>query len=106
MRALVLGGGGVTGIGWEFGVLAGLADRGLELSRGSPADVVIGTSAGSVVGAQVASGADLEEAFARQLLPPVRELGGKLGLGLLLRFAWAAMRAREGAKFAARIGRL
>ena len=46
-RALVLGGGGVTGIAWEIGVIAGLADRGIDLAA---ADVIIGTSAGSVVG--------------------------------------------------------
>ena len=30
--ALVLGGGGVTGIAWELGILKGLADAGLDLS--------------------------------------------------------------------------
>jgi predicted acylesterase/phospholipase RssA len=30
--ALVLGGGGVTGIAWEIGVIAGLADRGIDLA--------------------------------------------------------------------------
>ncbi len=45
--ALVLGGGGVTGIAWEIGILKGLADAGVDLTG---ADLVIGTSAGSVVG--------------------------------------------------------
>ena len=45
--ALVLGGGGITGIAWEIGVLAGLAEAGVDLSG---ADLVVGTSAGSVVG--------------------------------------------------------
>src|ERR1022692_2861541 len=45
-KALVLGGGGVTGIAWEIGILAGLADRGIELTD---AGVVIGTSAGFVL---------------------------------------------------------
>src|SRR4051812_37609880 len=75
MKALVLGGGGVTGVGWMFGVLAGLAEIGLDLSRGQPPDLMVGTSAGSVVGAQVASGVDLEEAYARQLAAPSREIG-------------------------------
>ena len=30
--ALVLGGGGVTGVAWETGVLAGLSDAGLDLA--------------------------------------------------------------------------
>ncbi len=46
--ALVLGGGGITGIAWEVGLLAGLAEAGVDLSG---ADLVVGTSAGSVVGA-------------------------------------------------------
>ena len=45
--AIVLGGGGVTGIAWEIGVLAGLLDAGVDLG----ADAVFGTSAGSFVGA-------------------------------------------------------
>jgi NTE family protein len=55
-RALVLGGGGPVGIGWEAGLLVGLADNGVD---GRKADAVIGTSAGSVVGFTLASGGDL-----------------------------------------------
>lgn len=51
-RALVLGGGGPLGVGWHAGLLAGLADAGVMLRQ---ADVVVGTSAGSVVGAQLTS---------------------------------------------------
>ena len=54
-RAVVLGGGGVAGIGWEAGLLAGLADAGVDLGT---ADMIIGTSAGSVVGTYLAHGAD------------------------------------------------
>lgn len=49
-RALVLGGGGATGIAWMEGVIAGLHDHGIDLRE---ADTVIGTSAGSVVGAHL-----------------------------------------------------
>ncbi|MTD53836.1 patatin-like phospholipase family protein [Amycolatopsis pithecellobii] len=62
-RALVLGGGGITGIGWEVGVLAGLLNKGVDLRD---ADTVIGTSAGSFVGANYTSGADWEALFADQ----------------------------------------
>src|SRR2546421_799910 len=65
-RALVLGGGGVAGVAWELGILIGLHDTDVDV-RGT--DVIIGTSAGSVVGAQIASGADLESLFASQLTP-------------------------------------
>jgi len=35
-RALVLGGGGITGIAWELGLLAGLAERGIDLTGADP----------------------------------------------------------------------
>jgi NTE family protein len=66
-RALVLAGGGVTGIAWELGILTGLHDRGLDVRD---ADLIVGTSAGSSVGAQITSGVDLETLFAAQLVPP------------------------------------
>ncbi len=65
-RALVLGGGGTTGIAWEMGILLGLHDGGIEVID---AALVVGTSAGSVVGAQVTSGFSLEDLYARQLQP-------------------------------------
>jgi NTE family protein len=58
-RALVLGGGGPVGIGWEAGLLVGLAESGVDVQT---ADAVIGTSAGSVVGFTLASGDDLTTA--------------------------------------------
>jgi NTE family protein len=54
-RALVLGGGGPVGIAWETGLIAGLAESGLDLRQ---SDWILGTSAGSVVGAQLAMGRD------------------------------------------------
>jgi NTE family protein len=60
-RALVLGGGGPVGVAWEAGLAAGLAEQGVRLAD---ADLFVGTSAGSVVGAQLAgaSSAGLFEA--------------------------------------------
>src|SRR5690606_7761347 len=49
-RALVLGGGGSTGNAWLIGIIAGLADAGLDLTA---ADLTIGTSAGSTAAAQL-----------------------------------------------------
>jgi NTE family protein len=53
--AVALSGGGERVVGWQVGVLAGLADSGLDL-RGATA--VIGTSAGAVVAARLAAGID------------------------------------------------
>jgi NTE family protein len=63
-RALVLGGGGVAGIAWTTGLIAGLLDNGVDVRA---ADLLIGTSAGSTVGAQLSSGTPVEELYARQL---------------------------------------
>lgn len=49
-RALVLGGGGATGVAWLGGLAAGLRDVGVELRD---ADTIVGTSAGSVAGAHL-----------------------------------------------------
>ncbi len=80
--ALVLGGGGITGIAWMLGILKGLRDRGVDLTT---SDTVIGTSAGSVVGAQVTSGHDLDDLYDGQLRPPDGEIGADMGLGVVLR---------------------
>ena len=80
--ALVLGGGGVTGIAWELGILKGLADAGVDLTG---ADTVIGTSAGSVVGAQVTGDRSIDELYATQLAPPDHEIGARVGRATMLR---------------------
>jgi NTE family protein len=49
-RTLVLGSGGTTGLAWEAGVLAGLADAGIDVT----ADRIVGTSAGALLGARLA----------------------------------------------------
>jgi len=86
-RALVLGGGGITGIAWELGLLAGLSEAGLDIM--SP-DLVVGTSAGSVVGAQILSGERIEDLYDRQLADPSGEAGGRMGAGALARFVIAS----------------
>ena len=63
-RALVLGGGGPVGIAWEAGVAAGLEAEGVNLGL---ADRVVGTSAGSFVGAQLASGRSARSLFDAQV---------------------------------------
>ena len=65
--ALVLGGGGITGIGWETGLLHGLRERGSDLTG---AAMIIGTSAGSVVGTQLATVGDTAALYDRQIISP------------------------------------
>jgi NTE family protein len=102
--ALVLGGGGITGIAWEIGVLAGLAEAGVDLST---ADLVVGTSAGSVVGAQLTSGAELEAMYGRQLEPPAREKVARMTRANLAQYGWALLRSRgKDVEFRRRIGAL
>jgi NTE family protein len=71
--ALVLGGGGAAGNAWEIGVIAGLAEAGLDMTEA--ADLVIGTSAGATAAAQVRSGMPPAELLASVLSPPVRRVG-------------------------------
>ena len=80
-RALVLAGGGAAGNAWELGLVAGLSDAGVDLLR---ADLMVGTSAGSTVAAQLASGrppADLYSAILAEVAPPRRDTGAQRGRG-------------------------
>jgi NTE family protein len=67
-RALVLGAGGHAAFSWEIGLLAGLADAGVEVRS---ANRLVGTSAGARLAALLASGARLDELYAQQLEPGV-----------------------------------
>jgi NTE family protein len=71
--ALVLGGGGAAGNAWEIGVIAGLAQAGLDLTEA--ADLVVGTSAGATAAAQVRSGIPPTELLASVLSPPAQPVG-------------------------------
>lgn len=60
-RALVLAGGGAAGNAWELGLIAGLSDAGVDVTD---ADLIVGTSAGSTVAAQITSGTRPAELYA------------------------------------------
>jgi NTE family protein len=69
-RALVLAGGGAAGNAWELGLIAGLSDARVDVTE---ADLIIGTSAGSTVAAQITSGtrpADLYAAILAEVPKP------------------------------------
>ena len=73
-RALVLAGGGLAGIAWETGILCGIADESPAAARLLlDSDVLVGTSAGSAVAAQISSGRPLEDA----VRPPGRRDVGR-----------------------------
>ncbi|HEX4864881.1 MAG TPA: patatin-like phospholipase family protein [Acidimicrobiales bacterium] len=102
-RALVLGGGGPVGIGWEAGLLVGLAGAGLDVRQ---ADSVIGTSAGSVVGFTLASGGDLREAPTLVGAAGKRESADSDLEQLIATLAEAASDAGEAEAARARLGRV
>jgi NTE family protein len=96
-RALVLAGGGVAGIAWELGVLRGLQDADPDLAaRVIAADLIVGTSAGSAVAAQVTSGVALDDLYAAQLSETLAEIEVDLDMdALLARFAAAVAGAQS-----------
>ncbi len=100
-RALVLGGGGVTGAAWELGLLAGLAALGVDLAG---ADLVVGTSAGAVTGAQLRSGVPLDSLYERQLAPQAGEISARLGPAVIARMAWIMLTSRDQVRARARLG--
>jgi NTE family protein len=74
-RALVLAGGGIAGIAWETGILRGIADESPAAARALlESDVLVGTSAGSAVAAQIGTGSPLEVLFDRQVAESSAEL--------------------------------
>jgi len=76
-RAVVLGGAGSAGNAWVIGVVAGLLDAGLDVTR---ADLIIGTSAGSTAAAQITSASPTELLAAiLDAVPPQRS--GPVGPG-------------------------
>jgi len=68
--AVVLGPGGPVGTAWLAGLAAGLRRAGVDLGS---ADLMVGTSAGAVVGAVLAGGGDLERLAAPR---PAAGFGG------------------------------
>lgn len=88
---LVCGGGGVWGVAWMTGVVLGLAERGLDVRE---AVALVGTSAGSVISAQLASGLAAETLFERQSDPakqprePAPPAGGLQAMMELSQHSW------------------
>ena len=77
----MLAGGGLAGIGWETGILRGIADEAPETAKTLlDLDVLVGTSAGSTVAVQLGSGLGLDVLFDRQTAPSSTELNPDVGI--------------------------
>ncbi|MER6583567.1 patatin-like phospholipase family protein, partial [Nonomuraea sp. NPDC001023] len=70
--AVVLGPGGPVGTAWLLGLAAGLRAAGVELAD---ADLLVGTSAGAITAAALATGRDLDELADLPPAPPGRRAG-------------------------------
>ena len=103
-RAVVLGGGGPVGVGWESGLAVGLAEGGVALGA---ADLVVGTSAGSIVGARLALGLDLTETVRAVGQPlPVEAGAGATIADLMTALADSASRAQTPEQMRVELGKL
>jgi NTE family protein len=91
-RAVILGGGGVTGIAWEIGVVAGLRDAGVDLGV---ADALFGTSAGAFAAALIASAQDIERKYAAQFEPDPTEVPAHISPEVMEKYS-AAVSANYG----------
>lgn len=77
----MLAGGGLAGIAWETGILRGIADESPTTAKALlESDVLVGTSAGSTVAAQLSSGLSLDELFDRQTAASSTELTPNVGI--------------------------
>jgi NTE family protein len=84
-------------------VLAGLADAGVDLLD---ADMFVGTSAGSVVAAQVTSGVPLAELYSRQLAGPGAEVAARIKIRTLVAAGVAMIGTRDDLAYRRRLGRM
>jgi NTE family protein len=88
----VLAGGGIAGIAWETGILQGLADESVDAARLLlDSDVLVGTSAGSAVAAQIGAGSRLEELFDRQVAETSSEIDSGVDVETITELFLAAL---------------
>ncbi|MCX4744316.1 patatin-like phospholipase family protein [Kitasatospora sp. NBC_01287] len=100
-RGLVLGPGGLAGTAWTVGLAHGLRRDGVDLGE---ADLIVGTSAGAIVGALLATGQDLERLAASTRDPAHRPKVDPGRMGEV--FAVLGDRGLERGEARRRVGRL
>lgn len=89
----MLAGGGIAGIAWETGILRGIADESpLTAQRLVESDVLVGTSAGSTVAAQISSGCSLAALFDRQVAEASPEIDPGVDIGAITELFLDALR--------------
>ncbi|GGZ74931.1 patatin-like phospholipase family protein [Streptomyces bluensis] len=101
--ALVLGGGGLTAYAWQVGMLAGLAEAGLDLGG---ADVFAGTSAGALLAVELAAGAAPADLYGEQVSRTRAMLEVDFTLTMTVKYLWAALGTRDPEAMVKRLGRL
>ncbi len=88
----MLAGGGIAGIAWETGILRGIADESPAAARLLlDSDVLVGTSAGSAVAAQISSGSTLEELYDRQVAESSAEIDSGVDVDAITEMFLAAL---------------
>ncbi|MDH6627448.1 NTE family protein [Streptomyces sp. LBL] len=101
--ALVLGGGGLTAYAWQVGALAGLAEAGVDISG---ADVLVGTSAGSLLAVELAAGAVPADLYAEQVARKRAMMKVNFTLAMTVKYLWAALGSRDPDTVVMRLGKL
>ena len=98
----------MAGIAWEVGVLQGIGDVDSDLLVSLCAsDVIIGTSAGAAVGAQIARSATIADLYSTQLSAHSGEIDLEVeSEGLMARFTAAASGSSKPGEMPWRIGAL
>jgi NTE family protein len=105
-RALVLAGGGIAGIAWETGILQGIADESADAARLLlDSDVLVGTSAGSAVAAQIGVGGTLAALFDRQVAETSSEIDSGVDVETITELFWPPWRNRTTTRWPRRVSR-
>lgn len=91
-----MAGGGLAGIAWETGIVCGIADETPDAAAALLASgVLLGTSAGSTVAAQLSSGVGLDELFARQIAETSAEIDSGVDIDEIAELFIAALQTPD-----------
>lgn len=92
----MLAGGGLAGIAWETGILQGIADEAPDAALALlDSDVLLGTSAGSTVAAQLGSGTALDALFEAQVAADTHEIDPGTSIDDIMELLASAQAAPE-----------